>query len=339
MRITFALFALLMTLSSNASSATEFKISHQWPAEVDARDRAARIFVREVQSRLPGMTFQIYPQLSLKLKAEQQFDALQSAKLEMSVYPLPYAVKKIPEFSLAVLPGLFPSVDAARALKNSKVSDQLQAIANANGVHILAWWWVPGGFATRNREIAGPETVKGLRLRGGDPLFDLMLSKAGATPVELTSNELYAAMQADKLDGTLTSYETFVSTKLYEQTKYFTAGSPGIWMFATPLLIAKSVWDSLSEQEQEVFEAAAEVSEAFFAETQKDAEKKFIETFTRAGAKYHKFTYQDYLAWLRLAQQTAWKQYFALSPKTESMLLEVVQTMLDVTQQNDRARR
>ena len=38
--------------------------------------------------------------------------------------------KKIPEFSLAVLPGLFRSVDAARALKNSKVSDRLQDIAN-----------------------------------------------------------------------------------------------------------------------------------------------------------------------------------------------------------------
>jgi TRAP-type C4-dicarboxylate transport system substrate-binding protein len=137
-------------------------------------------------------------------------------------------------------------------------------------------------------------------------------------------------MQSGKLDGTLTSYETFVSAKIYEHAKFFTAGSPGIWMFATPLLISKAVWDGLSEQEQEAFEAAAEVSEEFFAQTQKDAERKFIETFTRAGAKYHRFTYQEYLAWLRLAQQTAWKEYFALSPKTESMLLEVVQTMLDV---------
>jgi TRAP-type transport system periplasmic protein len=330
MRVAVALLALLGVLAPKCALAKELKISHQWAAEIDARDRAARIFVREVQSRLPEMSFQIYPQLALKLKAEQQFDALQSASIEMSVYPLPYAVKKIPEFSLAVLPGLFPSVDAARVLKNSKVSDQLQAIANANGVHILAWWWVPGGFVTRNREIGGPETVKGLRLRGGEPLFDLMLSRAGATPVDLTSNELYAAMQADKLDGALTSYETFVSAKLYEHAKFFTAGSPGIWMFATPLLISKSVWDGLTEREQEAFEAAAEISEDYFAATQKDAEKKFIEVFTRAGAKYHRFTYQDYLAWLRLAQQTAWKEYFALSPQTESMLLEVVQTILDV---------
>jgi len=330
MRVAFACLALLLLLAPEPGLARELKISHQWPAELDARDRAARIFVREVQARLPKMSFAIHPQLALKLKAEQQFDALQAGRIEMSVYPLPYAVKKIPEFSLAVLPGLFPSVDAARALKNSKVSDQLQAIANANGVHILAWWWVPGGFVTRNREIGGPETVKGLRLRGGEPLFDMMLKTAGAIPVDLTSNELYAAMQADKLDGALTSYETFVSAKLYEHAKHFTAGSPGIWMFATPLLISKSVWDSLSEAEQEAFEAAAEISEDYFAETQKDAEKKFIETFTRAGAKYHKFTQQDYLAWLRLAQQTAWREYFALSPTTESMLLEVVQTMLDV---------
>ena len=174
-----------------------------------------------------------------------------------------------------------------------------------------------------------PETVKGLRLRGGDPLFDLMLSKAGAIPVEMTSNEIYKGMQSGQLDGALTSYETFVSAKIYEHAKYFTAGSPGIWMFATPLLISKTVWDSLSEAEKVAFEAAAETSEVYFAATQNDAEKRFIETFTRAGAQFHRFTHQDYLAWLRLAQQTAWKEYLALSPKTESMLLEVVESMLD----------
>jgi TRAP-type transport system periplasmic protein len=165
MRIVFALLALCLFASPSAVHGKEFKISHQWPPEVDARDRAARIFVQEVQARLPGHTFKIYPQLSLKFKADEQFEALQSGKLEMSVYPLPYAVKKVPEFSLGALPGLFPSVDSARGIKGSKVGEQLQAVAHANGVHILAWWWVPGGFVTKNREIAGPDTVRGLRLR------------------------------------------------------------------------------------------------------------------------------------------------------------------------------
>jgi len=321
--------ALLAAAHPQLASAREFRISHQWPAERDARDRAARVFAREVAARLPGSSFQIYPELALKMKAEDQFEALQSGALDMSVYVLPYAVRKVPEFSLAVLPGLFPSTAIALALKGSKVSDQLQAVANAHGVHIVAWWWVPGGFVTRNREIGGPNTVKGLRLRGGDPLFDLMLKSAGAIPVELTSNQIYAAMRDGTLDGALTSYETFVSTKIYEHAKYFTAGSPGIWMFVTPLMISKSLWDRMSDAEQHAFEQAAAVSEEYFAGTQQEAEQKFIATFTHAGAKYHKFTQQEYLAWLGLAQQTAWRKYLEISPEAGAMLMEVVETILD----------
>lgn len=331
MRIARASLMVCALLLPTSTLAKEFTISHQWMPVVDARDRAARVFVQEVEARLPNIAFKIQSQPSLKIKAEEQFEALQSGKIALSIYPLPYAAKKVPEFSLAVLPGLFRSVEAARALKNSKVSDRLQDIADANGVHILAWWWVAGGFVTRNREITGPESVKGLRLRSGDTLFDLMLGKAGAIPVDLKSNELYAAMQQDKLDGALTSYETFVSERLYEHAKYFTAGSPGIWMFANPLLIAKSVWDSLSEREREVFEAAAEISEIYFVATQKDAENRFIKAFTAAGAKFHRFSYDEYLAWVRFAQQTAWREFFALSPTTEAMLLEVVQTMMEET--------
>jgi len=155
-----------------------------------------------------------------------------------------------------------------------------------------------------------------------------MLKSAGADPVELTSDKICDAMRAGTLDGALTSYETFVSTKIYEHANYFTAGSPGIWMFSTPLLISKSVWDSLSESEQEAFETAAAISEDYFVETQIEAEARFIEIFKRAGAKYHKFTFEEYLAWLRLAQQTAWKEYFAISPTAEAMLVEVVETIL-----------
>jgi TRAP-type C4-dicarboxylate transport system substrate-binding protein len=315
--------------AKTAPPSREFRISHQWPAEIDARDRAARIFAQEVEARVPGISFKIFPQLSLNMRAEEQFDALQSGRLEMSVYVLAYAVKKVPEFSLAYLPGLYPSVEIVRTLKGSKILDQVQAVANANGVHILAWWWVPGGFVTHNREIAGPDTVQGLRLRGGDRMFDLMLKKAGATPVDLPSNEIYAAMQSGKLDGALTSYETFVSTKIYEHAKFFTAGSPGIWMFLNALVISQSVWEELAEPDKRAFELAAEISEGYFDETQRDAEKRFIDTFSRAGAKHHVFTYENYLAWLQLAQETAWKEYIAISPTAETMLTESVATILD----------
>jgi TRAP-type transport system periplasmic protein len=330
MRLASVFLTLAVLTAFGPASAREFNISHQWPAKTDARDRAARLFAEEVQLRLPEMSFKIHPLLSLNIGAEEQFDALRAGKLEMSVYVLPYAVKKVPEFSLAVLPGLYPSLDTVRDLKGSTMLEHLQAVAHDNGVHILAWWWVPGGFVTKNRQVAGPETVKGLRLRGGDPLFDLMLEKAGAVPVQLHSNEIYSAMASGKLDGALTSYETFVSTKIYEQGKYFTAGSPGIWMFLNTLLIAKPVWDSLSAAERAAFETAAEISEQFFTATQHAAEKRFIDTFTKAGAKYYRFTQEDYLAWLSVAQETAWAKYLDISPTARKMLYETLETVLNM---------
>jgi len=320
-------FGLLLSADGELL-ARELKISHQWPEGTDARDRATRLFAQEVQLRVPEITFRIYPRLSLKIEAAKQFDALQSGELDMSVYVPPYAVKKVPEFSLAVLPGLYPSLQAVRGLRGSKLLEHLQAVANKNGVHIVTWWWVPGGFVNTKREIAGPDTVRGLRLRGGDPLFDLMLQKAGAIPVALTSDRLYAAMKSGELDGTLTSYETFVSTKIYEHAKFFTAGSPGIWMFLNTLMISKTIWDNLSEPQREAFETAAEISEEYFAAAQRDAEKRFVEVFTKAGARPRMFTREDYLAWLRLAQETAWVEFLTISPATKTMLYDTIETIL-----------
>jgi TRAP-type transport system periplasmic protein len=327
MRILFlAVFCLLLSVSG--AFARELRLSHQWPEGTDARDRAARLFAQQVQLRAPELTIRIYPKLSLGIEAPKQFEALQSGDLDMSVYVPPYAVKKVPEFSLAVLPGLYPSLEAVRGLRGSKLLEYLQAVAHKNGVHIVTWWWVPGGFVNTKQEIAGPETVRGLRLRGGDPLFDLMLEKAGAVPVDLTSDRLYAAMRSGELDGTLTSYETFVSTKIYEQAKFFTAGSPGIWMFLNTLMVSKSVWDGLSASQRQAFDAAAEISEDYFAAAQRDAEKRFIEVFTEAGARPRIFTKEDYLAWLHLAQETAWVEYLAISPEAKTMLYNTIQTIL-----------
>jgi TRAP-type transport system periplasmic protein len=320
--------AVALLLGPCPSQAKELKISHQWPEGTDARDRAARVFAKEAEQRSPDLKMRIYPRLALNIPAEKQFDALQSGELDMCVCVPTYSVGKVPEFSLAVLPGLYPSLDAVGALRGSKLIEHMQAVANRNGVHLLTWWWVPGGIVTRNREIAGPETVKGLRLRSGDKLFDLMLAKAGAIPVTMTSDRLRAAMSSGEIDGTLTSYETFVSTKIYEHAKFFTAGSPGIWMILNSLMISKKVWDDLSEEQKAAFETAARLSEDDFASAQRDAESRFIEVFTKAGAKGRRFERQDYLAWLRLAQETAWAQYIAISPETKTMLYDAIDTML-----------
>jgi len=66
MRIAFAVLVMCLLTLPGETLAKELKISHQWPAETDARDRATRIFIQEVQSRAAGLSFRIHPQLNLK---------------------------------------------------------------------------------------------------------------------------------------------------------------------------------------------------------------------------------------------------------------------------------
>src|SRR5207244_747991 len=119
-----------------------------------------------------------YPKLSLGLTSVGQLDALQSGQLEMALLPFSYAAERIPEASLALLPGLVPSLELAQRLKSSELYDRLQEIAQANGVRIITWWWSPGGFATKARPITSPESVTGLRMRAADPIFERMLQSA-----------------------------------------------------------------------------------------------------------------------------------------------------------------
>ena len=59
--LTSALSLGLVAWVSLSASALELKISHQWKANVDGRDRAARLFVKEVEKADPSIKFRIYP--------------------------------------------------------------------------------------------------------------------------------------------------------------------------------------------------------------------------------------------------------------------------------------
>lgn len=312
-----------------AAQTREFRISHQWEANVDARDRAARIFAAEVQKRVPSIKVTVHAKSALGVKPVEQYDALLEGKFEMAIYPLFYGTQKVPEFAIGLLPGVPHNTDTARLLKGSDFSDRLQELAAEKGIRVLTWWWLGGGIASSKKEISSPESVVGLNVRGGDKTFDMMLAKAGGKPMFVPSNELAKAMADGRCDLALTSYESFVSFKLYEHAKFVTFGGKGIWTSFQPLIISKQVWDTLSDAEQEAFIEAAEVSNVYFEKQQEEALQAAIDAFTKAGAKVRQLSFDEYAAWLNVARETSWRTYQAISPAADELLLSMLQSFID----------
>ncbi len=302
-------------------AAQEIKISHQFKANTDARDKATRVFVEEVNKKDKSLKFRIYPGSSLNIKPVAQFDALQAGTLEMAVFPMSYAVGKVPEMSITIMPGTITSLEHALKLKGTAFHKKLQEVANKNGVHIVTWWWTPGGFASKDREIGGPGTVKGEKMRAADPTFETMLKAAGASVVNIPSTEIYPSLQSGVLTSTLTSAETFVSMRLYEQTKHATIGGPyTLWWLLQPLVMSKAAYDKLTPAQKKIFEEAADKSDQFFAGRQREAVAKMIDVYQKAGAKVRPLSKAEFDAWIDLAKKTSWPEFAGKSADAKQLL-------------------
>ena len=165
-------------------------------------------------------------------------------------------------------------------------------------------------------------------MRAADPLFERMLKEAGASVTNIPSTDVYAALQAGSLDAILTSYEGFVSLRLYEQAKFATLG-PTLFMSLTPLVMSLTTWNQLSPEHKGAIEEAATISNAYFESIQRDVERRMIATLTSAGGNIHRMTSEDFLTWLQLAQRTAWLEYTKTNPRAQELLMTTVQRFLE----------
>jgi len=311
---------VLTSLAVTSIQAETFKLTHQWP-KGDGRDTGARQFAEEVSSMDSSIKFRIYPGASLISSPVAQLDALQKGTIDLSVFPLVYGVGKIPELSATILPGAVNSVEDAVSLKGSAFHEQLQAVAERNGFHILTWWWTEGGVANKIRPIKGPDTVDGLDMRGADRTIDSMLSAAGASVISMPSTELYSALQTGVLDGLMTSYESLMSMRLYEQTSYATIGGEySMFVLLQPLVVSMDVWKGLTPDQQRIFEEAAAKTEKDFLEEQLKIKESTVEKFKAAGVDVRQMTEEEHTQWLTLAKDVAWKEFAEISPEARKLI-------------------
>jgi TRAP-type C4-dicarboxylate transport system substrate-binding protein len=318
---------VLFALCTEPATGQELRISHQFHETGDARGRAARIFAEEAGLRSPELNFRIYPQLSLGLSRDEQLEALQSGKLDLAVLPLVFSMKKIPEFSLALLPGLIPNLATARALKGSEVHAKLQEVAAANGLRIITWWWMRGGFATTSKEVTTPLSVKGLKLQTCG-LAGMLLTGAGAQLADEPWEEISLRMEMGALDGVAVPYEDFLRMRLHKYAKFGTFGGPSILTCFSPMIMSKKTWDRLTREQKQSIEEAAEVSDAYFETSQQEAERRAFVAFRNAGASVHSLTHDEYIGWLQLAQKTAWADYVKTSDASRDLINTTMRVIL-----------
>ncbi|MBV9128146.1 MAG: TRAP transporter substrate-binding protein DctP, partial [Verrucomicrobia bacterium] len=203
-----ALTLLALVLCPRVAVAQEpklLRIAHQFAAgtaeEGDFRDRLTRKFAAEVEQRTEGqLNVAVYANNGL-FRSDVQLPAMQHGLLDMTLVPLVYAAKEIPEVNLTLMPALVASYDAAARWKESAIGKDLSAALEAHNMKVLTWIWQAGGIVSRDKPVLLPADLKGKKIRGAGAQMDRLWKAAGGVIVNLPSEELSAARSEERRVG------------------------------------------------------------------------------------------------------------------------------------------
>jgi TRAP-type C4-dicarboxylate transport system substrate-binding protein len=311
--------AAIAALGAGAANAAELRLSHQWSTS-DVRHKVAQIVADEVAAANVDLEIKIFPSKSL-FKPREQYKPLSRGQLDMTVFPLAYAGGQRPEFNLTLMPGLVKNHDHAARLNESAFMEAIEALMAEDDVMVLVHGYLAGGFAGKDKCITKPEDVVGLQTRAAGKSFEQMLAGAGASIASMASSEIYNAMQTGVLQAANTSSSSFVSYRIYEQVSCFTpAGDVALWFMYQPLLMNKSTFEGLSQEQQDAIMRGAAKAEAFYLEEAKKADAAAAKTFADNGVEIATMTPEDFNAWREIAKQTSYKSFTDQVPDGQKLL-------------------
>jgi len=212
--------------------------------------------------------------------------------------------------NIGLMPGLVTSYDQGYAWKNMDVGREFTRMLGERGIVILSWIWQAGGVASRGKPIVDPEDAAGLKVRGGSHALDLILKEAGASVVNIPSNDIRGAMQNGSLDAAMTSSSSLISFRLDEVSKSVTTARGGAyWFMLEPLMMSKTAFDRLPRDQQATLLKIGADLEGFARKSAQMDDAAVAALFAGRGGRTADLNPASLRKWQEIARNTAWRDF------------------------------
>lgn len=147
------------------------------------------------------------------------------------------------------------------AIANSKAywsiyGGQLDAAAEHGGTHLLGLFMHGPGLLHNNvRKIETPADMDGLKIRVPGGYVADLVSALGATPLFMSSPEVYEKLSRGVIDGVAFTYEAMTAFNLVDDIKYSMTVPGGIYNTTWFFVVNEDKWNSLSEEDRAAIDA------------------------------------------------------------------------------------
>jgi TRAP-type transport system periplasmic protein len=252
-----ALLAAALTPAAAFAQETTIRLGHVLP-ESHSWHQAATGFAEQVAEETEGrVDIQVYPSGQLGTETEV-IEGLQIGSVQAAIIGSGSFQSIEPRMGIIEMPYAWESREQAFEALDGDLGEALAELLAQHNIVTLAWWENGFRHVTNNRQpIETPADLEGLRIRVTPDAIRLATFEAlGAEPAPLAFGELYSALQQGVFDAQENPLSIILSSSFYEVQDYLSL-TGHVWGAAS-LVIAQSVWDELSPEDQEVVRSAAQ---------------------------------------------------------------------------------
>lgn len=313
--------AMAVSLSAPAWGETAMKFSHHYPPTPgDWRYEIPVAFVQELAKANVGVSVTVYPDQTL-MRAREQWDALIRGTVDFSIFSITEFAQGVPEVLALGLPAVIKDHEHARRLGRSPFMTDLQALVEQTGVMMLDGVWMTGAVGSSKECVTSPDGLAAAAVRTSSKALDPLVEAVGAISVPMASSELAKGLTTGAVDVVTLPAATFTVMPLEPHLKCLVLPGERILYFTyVPIFVSKANWAKLSpEQQGAVRAAAANAVEAGQAMILK-LEEQTADKYAKAGVEVRRMGLDEFAAWRKLAEKTAWPAFDKISPRAPALL-------------------
>lgn len=252
----------------------------------------------------------------------EMIEGLQLGTLDMTLVSTAPLAGFANSFLVFDLPFIFQDRDSAYKVLDGPIGEEILGTLDSVGIKGLCFWENGFRHVTNSKlPVKLPLEMDGMKIRTMENKIHMSSFRVlGADPTPMAFGELFTALQQKTVDAQENPIPIIYTSNFFEVQDYLSL--TGHFYAAAPLLISKSLWDSLSPEDQEIImESALEA---------RDYERGLIRQMDEEGLELLKEKGMEIIevdkdAWFE-AMQPVYEEYKAEIGE------EVIQRVLDAQQ-------
>ena len=275
---------LLFTTCNEVSDTRVIKLAHG--LDVSHSVHLAMLEMDKDLQKLSGgkMSIKIYPNQQLGSEREN-LELLQIGSLDMTKVSVGVMENFAPKMKVFGLPFLFQSKEQSFRVLDGPIGQEL--LNDGENFWLKGLCYYDAGsrsFYTKTKPVDSPDDLKGLKIRVMESATAMeMIRSFNGAPTPISWGELYTALQQGVVDGAENNPPSFYLSRHYEVCKYYTINEHT--MLPDVLVVSTHLWKSLSSEEQNWLQQAANNSVAHQRELWHSSEEEALSELQKEGVK------------------------------------------------------